>query len=216
MTCQTKHEKKEKENRLMKKICSSVSRGFVVLLLSLVMLATAPGLALAVDHVAGTCIQTLTQYGISASMSVGNPIVSLKFTCTADNEDGTIPNQTVTTANMNKLKGQYFLYLVSAYPVTGESAVAPDAADVLILDAAGFDLLGSTDGSTAVKGAGLIDATLKKTVAPYLSSAPAWYFPPIMSTLTLVVSGQATHSATYVVELTFGKFGGFIPVSLPQ
>ena len=167
-------------------------------------------------HVVGSCIQTLTQYGVSSSMTTGNPIVSVKFTCTADNEDGTIPNQAITTANMNKLKGQYYLNLVSAYPVTGEGSTAPDAADVLIKDAAGFDLLGSTDGTTAVKGAGLIDATLKKTVAPYLSSAPAWYFPPIMSTLTLVVSGQATHSATYVVELTFGKFGGFIPVVLPQ
>jgi hypothetical protein len=198
----------------MKKI-GSMERGFVIIL-ALALSFMMANMAQAVDHIPGSCVQTLTQYGISPSMSTGNPIVSLKFTCTADNEDGSIPNQAITTANMNKLKGQYYLNLVSAYPVTGENAVAPDAADVLIKDAAGFDLLGSTDGSTAVKGAGLIDATLKKTVAPYLSSAPAYYFPPIMSTLTLVVSGQATHSATYVVELTFGKFGGFIPVSLPQ
>lgn len=194
----------------MKKIFGSMT------IFSLFILMIIPFSAWAVPHIPGSCVQTMTQYGVSSSMTTGNPIVSVKFTCTADNEDGTIPNQAITTANMNKLKGQYFLYLVSAYPVTGEGSTAPDAADVLIKDAAGFDLLGSTDGSTAVKGAGLIDATLKKTVAPYLSSAPAYYFPPIMSTLTLVVSGQATHSATYVVELTFGKFGGFIPVSLPQ
>jgi hypothetical protein len=122
--------------------------------------------------------------------------------CSGSPDDGAIPNTAIATATITALTGMYYLYAVSAYPTAG--GTAPDAADVFILDANGEDLLGSTDGgTTANKGANLIHATLKKTTLPYSHYLSMHYFPPILGTLTLKVSNQATNSANYTIELVF-------------
>jgi len=146
---------------------------------------------------AGSCSQALTRIGYQGNVKV------VKFLCTGDASDGSIPNTAIATANMTEVKGMY-LYTVSAYPTSG--GTAPDAADVFILDAAGEDLLGSADGgTTANKGANLIHATLKKTTLPYSYYLSQAYFPAVTSGLTLKVSNQATHSANYTIEMVFAR-----------
>ena len=196
--CQEQYEHAEKEKKTMLKIRKSFigTGAFAVLLL---LLASSGAYA-----TAGSCIQTATQYGVSVSMPTGNPMVLVKFVCTGSSVDGSIPNQAITTANTSLLKGQYYLYTVSAYPTSG--GPAPDAADVFVLDAAGEDLLGSADGGiTANKGANLIHASLKKTTLPFSYFFNSYFFPPVMGVLTLKVSNQSTVSAKYTVELMFVK-----------
>lgn len=143
---------------------------------------------------AGSCVQTPYKYT--------NGAIKIILTCTGDASDGSIPNTSISTANMNLILGTHYLYTVSAYPTSG--GTAPDAADVFILDANSEDLLGSADGgTTANKGANLIHATLKKTTLPYSYYLSQLYFPAVVNTLTLKVSNQATHSANYTIELLF-------------
>jgi hypothetical protein len=126
----------------------------------------------------------------------------IRFECTGDASNGSIPDTAINAANMQLIKGISYLYSVSAYPTAG--GTAPDAADVFILDANGEDLLGSADGGTTAKnGLNLIHATLKKTTFPYSAYMAREYFPAIINTLTLKVANQATINATYTIELVF-------------
>ncbi len=147
---------------------------------------------------AGSCTQTLSSFPESMYPPAMNV---LKFVCTGDSANGSIPNTAITAATANSLFGTY-LYTVSAYPTA--AGTAPDAADVFILDANGEDLLGSVDGGTTAKnGLNLIHATLKKTTFPYSTYLQQAYFPSITNILTLKVSNQATNSANYTIELLF-------------
>jgi len=163
-------------------------------LLSLILLAA---LIFPVQAVAdGTVTESLSSY------TGGMVVVTL--TCTGDASDGSIPDTDLSDGTMEILLGNYYLYSVSAWPVSG--GTAPDAADVFILDADGEDYLGSADGgTTAEKGANLIHATLKKTTMPYSTFNSSYFFFPVTSTLTLRVANQGTAEADYVVELTFGR-----------
>ena len=144
----------------------------------------------------GTVVETTLHY------TGGMVVVTL--TCTGDASDGSIPDTDLADATMDILAGHYYLYSVSAWPVSG--GTAPDAADVFILDANGEDYLGSADGgTTAEKGANLIHATLKKTTMPYSTFNSSYFFFPVTSTLTLRVANQGTAEAEYVVQLVFGR-----------
>jgi hypothetical protein len=159
--------------------------------LALLILFISPGLLFA----AGSCTQTNPE-----AYTGGFTIIRL--VCTGDSSDGSIPNTALSAANLAIVQGTHYLYTVSAYPTAG--GTAPDAADVFILDANGEDLLGSTDGgTTANKGANLIHATLKKTTWAYSHFLSSAYFPPVIGSLTLKVSNQATASANYTIELVF-------------
>ena len=144
---------------------------------------------------AGKCAETVFDSG---------SFVTVRFSCTGDGSDGSIPNTVLSSHAMSILLRGFYLYTVTAYPTSG--GTAPDAADVFILDAAGEDLLGSADGgTTANKGANLIHATLKKTTLPYSHYLSTHYYPAVTGALTLKVSSQGTASANYTVEAVFIK-----------
>jgi len=149
---------------------------------------------------AGTVVQT-------AAMIDQGHMRTITFTCTGDSSDGSIPDTDLSADNAAFVKGYYF-YKVEAFPTAG--GTAPDAADVLIYDASGLELLGSEDGgTTAYDGLNLIHATLTRACMPniYLPRAGLHlsYFPEVTGVLTLDVDNQATNSAEYTIVLTFVK-----------
>lgn len=148
-------------------------KSFKVLFLALVLSLIVSGSVLA----DGTVTETVTKY-----LRGDSRYVEVLFTCVGDASDGTIPD----TAMSFSAKGWY-LYNVEVDP----GATAPDAADVLIKNAAGRDLL---DGL----GTNLIHATATQSLS---DSMP--FFELITGALTLDVDNQATVSATYTVKLTF-------------
>ena len=145
---------------------------------------------------------TVTQ----SAARVDTHIRTITFVCVGDSSNGSIPNTDTNSANTEFIKG-FYLYKIEAYPTTG--GTAPDAADVLVYDSGGMDLLGSEDGSTAYAGLNLIHATLKKACMPNLfltgRSTHVNYYPEIRTALTLDVDNQGTNSAEYTIVLTFVK-----------
>ena len=134
-----------------------------------------------------------------------NPRVAIiTFTCKGDvagGTVGTIPNTAMSTTQTNRVMGM-FLHSVIVDPGT----VAPDAADVFILNAASEDLLGSADGTTAINGLNLIHATLGRTTTPKTlvpNTSDANYRPLVTGPLTLKVLNQATAEADWTVTLVF-------------
>ncbi len=114
----------------------------------------------------------------------GAEYVEVTFTCVSDDTNGTIAD----TAMLFDAKGWY-LYNVETAP----GGTAPDAADVLIKNAAGRDLL---DGN----GTNLIHASAVQSMSDAMP-----YFELVTGTLTLDVDNQATNDALYTVKLTFIK-----------
>lgn len=144
-------------------------------------------------YAAGSCTQTYDYRGKTSNTYL------VTLICTGDSSDGSIPNTVISGGN--EYIGMY-LYSVTAFPTSG--GTAPDAADVFILDSDGEDLLGSVDGgTTALKGANLIHATLTKTTLPYSTYLSMHYFPSVTSSLTLKVANQATNSANYTIKIKF-------------
>lgn len=138
-------------------------------------------------YAAGSCTQTLSV--------TSNPIIkTIKFVCTGDSSNGSIPNTAISAANFAEIDG-YYLYMVSAYPISG--GTAPDAADVTILHGS-YDVLGG-------KGVNLIHATATQDVIPYSTFISSWRYWPVTAILTLAVANQATKSANYTVELLFAR-----------
>jgi hypothetical protein len=81
---------------------------------------------------------------------------------------------------------------------------------VFVQDQYGRDLLGSIDfGTTAYAGLNIIQASGAQGCMPdmynYGQTVHATYFPLITGDLTLIVSGQATVSANWLIVLTFIK-----------
>ena len=155
----------------------------IIVLITLALVLIIPGMVFA----AGSCTQTITEHN-SVQMSV-------TFSCTGDAADGTIPDTDTATTDANgkilnaTLTQGWYLHDVKTVP----GATAPDAADVLIKDTDGLDLL---DGL----GTNLIHATNPQSMG---DSMP--FYPPVTGVLTLDVNNQDTVSATYTVELKFGK-----------
>lgn len=167
--------------------------------LSFVFVAVLVLLWSASSMAAGSVVVSLGPIELRPAMP-GDVVQRVLFTCTGDASDGSIPNTTISTGVTNAIKG-FWLCQVSAYPVSG--GTAPDAADVFILDEHSEDLLGSTDNTTADRGANLIHATLGRSTIPKAAIPAESYYPKIRGPLTLKVSNQATASAEYVVELVF-------------
>lgn len=136
---------------------------------------------------AGSCTQ-------SAVADAKSRYVTIKFVCTGDSGDGSIPATAISTANMALLLDKARLVSVTAYPTSG--GTAPDAANVT-LTMNGQDLLGGA-------GANLIHATATQDVYP-LNTGGDIRFPLITGTVTLGVAAQATNSANYTIEAVFGK-----------
>ena len=136
----------------------------------------------------------------------GDNIQTIVFECIGDGT-GAISNTDTNAENTAAITGWY-LYRVQAYPTSG--GTAPDAADVMIYDVAGEDLLGSEDGgTTAYNGLNLIHATLTRSTIPdlYIPRAGVHqaFYPGITGALTLDVDNQATASADWTVVLTFTR-----------
>jgi hypothetical protein len=138
---------------------------------------------------AGSCTQTPYTY------APGSAVV-IKLVCTGDiagGTVGTIPTQTITTANMAHILGVYYFYQAKAYPTSG--GTAPDAADVAVL-MDGQDMLGA-------KGVNLIHATATYDTFPYSTFMSSYRYPMITNTITVTVANQATASANWTIELLF-------------
>lgn len=150
---------------------------------------------------AGTVTQSIEE--------IAKGVYELTFICTGDASNGTIPNTDTADkgTNGNVINGiirGLKLVEVSAFPTSG--GTAPDAANVLVYDSDGLDLLGSEDGgTTSYAGLTLIHATLKRRTVPnaYLPRAGvhANYNPTITGVLTLDVDAQATASANWTIVL---------------
>ena len=167
------------------------------------------GLVFLISGVAWGTVGTVTQIGYSHG-EAGNrdAFRTIVFTCIGDVSNGSIPNTDISAAWTTYIKGWY-LYEVEAYPTSG--GTAPDAADVMIYDSDGLDLLGSEDGgTTAYAGLTLVHATLKRSCFPnkYLPRAGLHvnYYPQITGVLTLDVDNQGTASADWTIVLKFDKF----------
>jgi hypothetical protein len=128
------------------------------------------------------------------------------FTCVGDDGNGSVSNTATSgTSGIDAHILGWYLYSIMAYPLSG--GTAPDAADVMLYDANGMDLLGSADaGTTPYGGANLIHATLTKITFPYFYNTNLGtyqiYFPLITGALTLDVDNQGTNDAEYVIVLT--------------
>ena len=149
-----------------------------------------PSLAFSANDMTQTVDKSMLAYGI----------VKVRFTC-----DGVPANTAITQQTLAVIAGMY-LYTVETWPVS--LGTAPDAADVMVYDANGLDLLGSEDGgSTAYNGLNLIDADYARITFPDLyiprAGGHSSYFPIISSILTLDVDNQGAAGGDYVVELTF-------------
>lgn len=130
------------------------------------------------------------------------------FTMTAA-ASGAYSDTAMNQRSVDFVKGMYF-YGVEAWPTSG--GTAPDAADVLVFDKDGEDLLGSEDGgTTAYQGLNLIHATRKYSCIPdkYLPRAGTHqpYYPPFTAgqAYTLRVQNQGTGSANVTVRFIFAK-----------
>jgi hypothetical protein len=135
--------------------------------------------------VAGSCVQTPS--------ALSPYVFQVKFVCTGDSTNGTLPTQTIDSATMATLTGNYYLYTVTAYPTVG--GTAPDAADVAVkMD--GMDLLGA-------KGVNLIHATATYDTLPYSAFMSSYRYPMVTNTLTYTVTNQGTVSATWTTDLLF-------------
>ena len=149
-------------------------------------------------------IQTIARSYDSEQKVVAQQVI---FSCSGDVANGTIANADISAVNLKLIKG-WKLTAVDAFPTSG--GIAPDAADVMIYDKSGLDLLGSEDGgTTAYAGLNLIHATLARRCLPNLFHAGQAehlsYYPVVTETLTLDVDNQATNSANFTVILTFEK-----------
>lgn len=155
---------------------------------------------------------TVTKASIKARPTSSSPdtevaFKTVTFTCIGDDGTGAVSNTSTSgTSGVDDHILGWYLYSAVAYPTAG--GTAPDAADVLIYDENGMDLLGSPDGgTTAYGGLNLIHATLAKISFPYFYqtnlTAYQTYFPLITGSLTLDVDNQATNDATYTIVLTF-------------
>ncbi len=149
---------------------------------------------------AGTVTQTLEK--------VSKNIRTITFLCTGDSGNGSIPNTDTNVPNTAAIRGWHLTKVEAFSPSSGTD---PDAADIMVYDSDGLDLLGSEDGgATAWAGLTLVHATLKRTCVPnlYLPRAGlhANYYPEITGVLTLDMDNQGTGSANTTVVLTFEKF----------
>ena len=112
----------------------------------------------------------------------------ITFTCTS-HTDGTIPNTDSDDANTEIMKGKQLIAVI-----TKPGTTAPEAADVLIKNEGGRDLLGG-------KGTNLIHATAEQSCTPYNTFTSCWEYPFIYGPLTLDVNNQSNNGAKYTVEL---------------
>lgn len=136
---------------------------------------------------AGSCVQSMVDLPL---LTPGAE--AIKFVCTGDSSNGSIPNTDIDSTFYALIKGTY-LYSVTAYPTSG--GTAPDAADVTVtMD--GLDLLGG-------KGVNLIHATATYSTAPYNALMVSYFFPLITSLPTVAVANEATASCNYTLILKF-------------
>ena len=96
----------------------------------------------------------------------------------------------------------FFLGLFT-WPTSG--GTAPDAADILLFDASftstvKLDVLGSTDGSTAVNGLNGISATVPQWIPPLNAKSGAAMYPSVVGDYTMHTINQGTAGADWSVR----------------
>lgn len=123
-------------------------------------------------------------------VSIGNLMKIVSVTYKGDAADGSVPAVTLPAAVMADLKG-YYLYTVRAYPVSG--GTAPDAANVAVKNAR-KDYLGG-------QGVGLIPVSGENEVLPHNTFNGKDFYPAIVDSLIIEVTGQDTPEADFIVEL---------------
>lgn len=139
----------------------------------------------------GLCAGSVTESAIEYTR--GEALV-VTLTCVGDAADGSVPDTDLSDGVIEKLKGRYYLYTVTAYPADG--GTAPDAADITVTDKAGADLLGG-------KGTNLIHATDKQATFPYNTYNSSFWYPMVDGDISVEVANQGTASADYIIELVF-------------
>ena len=120
----------------------------------------------------------------------GNNIRTIIFDCLGDASNGSIANTEMSDKIYRRVQG-WSLDSVEAVP---SAVTAPDAADVVINDEHGLDVLGGN-------GASLIHATDAQATIPSVDSQNKRI--PMKGKFTLGVANQATASAKYLIILTF-------------
>ncbi len=120
---------------------------------------------------------------------IENNVRVIEFACVGSDADGTIPDTDITEANMQEIRG-YGLDTVEVDP----GATPPDAADVLVSNTYGIDLL---DGN----GTNLIHATDSKATIPATDGQVK--LSPVFETLTVSVANQDTVDAIWSIRLIF-------------
>jgi len=126
-------------------------------------------------------------------MEVGrgdNKVVSVKFSCTGDASDGSIPDTDIRADILSYISG-WFLDIIVVNP----GSVAPTVdSDVYIDDEDEVDLLNGN-------GVDLLHNTAAKACVPNTDGQNKRQ--PIRGTVTLDVDNQSVNSATYDIILVF-------------
>ena len=129
---------------------------------------------------AGTCVITESR--------TGGDIRWIQYTCTADDDDATVTDYTVTGFD------GFYLHSVETWP---GSPSPTDATDLQLLDAvSGFDLLGGN-------GTNGIDATTPVVILP--SVAATTFYHMIKGNLTIDIDSNAASSAVMQIRITGTK-----------
>ncbi len=143
-----------------------------------------------------------------ATCYLGTPVFDdaggfeIVVSCTGSGTDEqiTIP---ISTIRGSGAREGFWITGVSAAPVAG--ATAPDAADVFLFKQVSstidLDLLGSTDGVTAVAGLNLLHATIPKSTL-CMTTDGANYVPRVMSDLILKITNQITVGSKWTNTIT--------------
>jgi len=130
---------------------------------------------------AGRVTQIVKEYG--------EEVREVIYSCIGDSANGSIPDTEVSTEVYRQVQG---MSLDSVEVVPG--ATAPDAADVVVNDEHGLDVLGGN-------GTALIHATLPKATIPTIDSQNKRI--PLRGKFTVGVANQATASALYKIIMVF-------------
>lgn len=152
-------------------------------------------LLLAVLFILALCVNAYATVGVCTQSIVENSLTNkvLRFTCVGGTggDAGSVANVVLSGIS----KGMY-LYYVEAYPTSG--GTAPDAADVLITDVSGLDLMGGY-------GANLIHATLTKASEPYNTTSSNYWNPYIYDEPTLSVANHTTSGGMFTIDIYLAK-----------
>lgn len=123
-----------------------------------------------------------------------------EYTCLGDGATGDVADVTISYN-----EDYPFFYGLFTWPIVGGTAPS-GAADILLFDASfastvKLDVLGSTDGSTAVNGLNGISATVPQWIPPQNSVSGSLVWPPMVGNYTLSIANETTVSCDFAVRV---------------